>query len=170
MTATIKTQAESAFEQFNQSFDDARGWFHAWLNENGAVWRSSSDGQKRPKLHFPSQHPYPRLNGYRYFAVDGMGREVSGDQPYECTIHPYTGKFERLCVQTLDSICTLPNSNWDRTIIRQAGPNLLLLALYPRQGINKAKRGKVASWDRQDWLSVLIRWIPASLAITILVS
>ncbi|KAF8851592.1 hypothetical protein BDZ45DRAFT_707817 [Acephala macrosclerotiorum] len=103
-----------------------------------------------------------------YNAIDGMGRQISGDQPYACTINPSSGKFERLCVQTRDSFCTLDNSTWDRTVIRNTAPRLFRLANFPLQAILPGRRHRIEEWTRADWISVVIRWIPASLGIVII--
>lgn len=154
---------------FIDRFDDVRGWYSAWRDPvNVATWRSRDDAQRRPRLYYPAGHKYPSLS-YEFFAVDGMGRALISSQPFECTIHPYTGKFERLCVQTRDSICRMRNSTWDRTPIRCSGPRLLLVALFPRQAIHKSKRWDVDKWDLRDWISVAARWIPASFGVLLLV-
>ncbi|OAQ59325.2 3-hydroxyisobutyrate dehydrogenase protein [Pochonia chlamydosporia 170] len=155
-------------ELFIANFDDAKGWFNAWSGSNGQwQWRPWGEEPSRPKLYYASALQYKA--GFDYFAVDGMGRITTGNRPFECTIHPYTGKFEKLCVQTRDSFCNLANSTWDRTVLRQSGPGLLRLALFTRQGIHKSKRADPDKWDAGDWLSVMIRWIPASVGMSLLI-
>jgi len=144
------------------SFDDVRGWHHAY-GDGKYTWRWSS----RPRLYYPASLQYKP--GNEYFAVDGMGRRRKGEQRFECTINPTSGKFERLCVQTRDSFCELQNSTWDRTIMRNSAPRMLRLAEFTLRGIDWSKRHEPDKWDASDWWSVVWRWFPASLGISILV-
>jgi len=129
---------------------------------------SWGDESRPVRLYYPASLQYNSQDDYN--AIDGMGRQIHGVQPYACTINPSSGKFERLCVQTRDSFCTLPNSTWDRTIIRNTAPRLFRLANFPLQVIPSGKRHQIHEWNRENWVSVAIRWIPASLGIAILVS
>jgi len=149
------------------NFNDIRGWYHAWAKTEHS-WRDWDDESKPVRLYCPASLQYNAQ--YDYIAIDGMGRQIPGDQPYACTINPSSGKFERLCVQTRDSFCTLDNSTWDRTVVRNTAPRLFRLANFPLQIIPSGKRYLVKEWTRENWISVAIRWIPASLGIVILVS
>jgi hypothetical protein len=144
------------------NFDDARGWNNAYI-AGKYTWRWGL----RPRLYYPASLQYKP--GQEYFAVDGMGRRRKGTQPFECTINPVSGKFERLCVQTRDSFCQLQNSTWDRTIMRNSAPGMLRLSQFPFRGILLSKRHDPNKWDNNDRLSVALRWLPATLGITILV-
>jgi hypothetical protein len=143
-----------------------RGWFHAWNNTKPS-WRAWRD-ETRPRLYYPASLQY-HARDY-YVAVDGMGRQKSGTMPYACTVNPASGKFERLTVQTRDSFCTLDNSTWDRTIIRNTAPRLFRLANFPLSAIPLNRRHKIHLWTGTDWVSVMVRWVPASLAVNISVS
>lgn len=144
-------------------YNDIRGWWHAYFYGTYA-WRNSH----RPRLYYPAGYTY--VTGQPYIAVDGMGRIKKGDTAYDCTINPSTGKFEPLCVQTTDSLCAVPNSTWDRTIIRNGAPRLFRLASFAFRGIPVARRHDLKMWTKYDWASVTSRWVPSSLGIFILVS
>jgi hypothetical protein len=146
--------------------NDVRGWYHAWRNTEHS-WRAWRD-ETRPRLYYPASLRYNERDNY--VAVDGMGRLVSGNTPYACTVNPLSGKFERLTVQTRDSFCTLNNSTWDRTIIRNTTPRLFRLANFPLSAIPLRRRGRIQLWTGRDCVSVVVRWVPASLGISILVS
>jgi hypothetical protein len=152
----------------NQVDEDehARGWYHAWRHTQYS-WRGWGF-DSRPRLYHPAGLRY--RPGEQYFAVDGLGRKETGNTPYACTINPSSGKFERLCVQTRDSFCTLGNSTWDRTVIRSAAAPLFRLGTYPLKGIPPQKRHDMNSWTFEDWVSVSLRWTAASFGIIIVVS
>ncbi|PVH70359.1 hypothetical protein DL98DRAFT_504723 [Cadophora sp. DSE1049] len=97
-----------------------------------------------------------------------MGRPITVKTPYSCTINPSSGKFEPLTVQTRDSFCRLNNSTWDRTIMRSAAPKLFRVANFALRGIHHEKRSRIELWTGTDWMSVVLRWIPAFLGIVIL--
>jgi hypothetical protein len=158
---------EEPVPDYIANFNDIHGWYHAWTRTEHS-WRGWGDESRPVRLYYPASLQYNAQDGYN--AIDGMGRQIPGDQPYACTINPSSGKFERLCVQTRDSFCTLENSTWDRTIIRNIAPRLFRLANFPLQAVPPAKRHQIKEWTREDWISVVIRWIPASLGIVILVS
>ncbi|KAH9904158.1 hypothetical protein F4778DRAFT_780839 [Xylariomycetidae sp. FL2044] len=125
-----------------EDFNDARGWWRAVIRDAG---RYKWGFRHRPVLYYPAELEY--TPGPQYFAVDGLGRTTSdGNQMYECTISPETGKFERLCVQTRDSLCRLDNSTWDRTIIRNTSPVELRVSAFPMHGFSShgRKRGGMA--------------------------
>ncbi|KIW99999.1 uncharacterized protein Z518_10927 [Rhinocladiella mackenziei CBS 650.93] len=143
---------------------DCRGWVHAWADPE-CSWRGWS-GESRPRVYYDAKLRYK--DGDEYFAVDGLGRRITGRVPYECTINSASGKFQRLCVQTRDSYCKLPNSPWDRTCIRNAAPKLFRVARFALAGIPPERRNNIGSWTGQDWLSVAWRWVPASLGVTII--
>lgn len=167
MTTRLEDEGEPLHPDV-EGFNDVRGWYHAFAGSNGPYeWRSWNEEPSRPRLYYAAGLQYrPREE---YLAVDGMGRTQNGDQPFECTINAYTGKFERLCVQTRDSLCSLQNSTWDRTIMRRSAPRILRLALSTRYGIPKSKRWDVNKWDAGDWGSFAWRCIPAGLGAIILV-
>ena len=157
-------EGDDALPSYISTFNDIHGWYHASNGGNGVFeWRFSP----RPRLYYPANFKY--RDGEEYLAVDGMGRTTTSKRMYDCTINPTSGKFERLCVQTRDSICSLSNSSWDRTIIRNSAPRMLRLANFPFQGIHWAKRDDWNSWDAEDWWSVVWRWTPASLGLSIMV-
>ena len=143
----------------------ARGWFHAWTRTEHS-WRAWRE--IRPRLYYPASLQYRAQDGY--VAVDGMGRRITGNTPYACMINPSSGNFERLTVQTRDSFCTLKNSTWDRTIIRNTAPRLLRLASFPLSAIPLSRRDQIELWTRKERVSVVTRWVVASFGITILVS
>jgi hypothetical protein len=143
-----------------------RGWFHAWTSTEHS-WRDWGN-ETRPRLYYPASLQY-NARDY-YVAVDGMGRRIPGNTPYACTVNPSSGKFERLTVQTRDSFCTLNNSTWDRTIIRNAAPRLFHLVNFPLSAIPLRRSHRIQLWTGRDWVSVVARWIHASLGVYILVS
>ncbi|RFU33032.1 hypothetical protein B7463_g3304, partial [Scytalidium lignicola] len=145
------------------NFNDAHGWYRAAVNRD----RLPSWRWKRPRLYYPAKLQYNPVD--KYAAVDGMGRTKDGTEMFECTLNPASGKFELLCVQTRDSFCTLENSTWDRTIIRNSAPRLLRLATFPFHGIHWSKRSKPKEWDGKDWQSFAWRWVLGSLGITFFV-
>jgi hypothetical protein len=163
-----------AFENVNDDplpnsipeINDIKGWYHAWSNTEYS-WRGFFPDTK-PRLYYPASMLYNARGDF--VAVDGMGRLISQNMPYSCTINPSSGKFEPLTVQTRDSFCRLNNSTWDRTIMRNAAPNLFRLANFALEGVPLERRLQVSLWTGTDWMSVVIRWIPASLGICILVS
>jgi hypothetical protein len=144
----------------------ARGWFHAWISTKPS-WRAWRD-ETRPILYYPASLQYHARDDY--VAVDGMGRQIAGNTPYACTVNPSSGKFERLTVQTRDSFCTLDNSTWDRTVIRNTAPRLFRLANFPLSAIPLSRRHQIQLWTRRDWVSVVTRWVLASFGVTIAVS
>ncbi|KAF4637689.1 hypothetical protein G7Y89_g402 [Cudoniella acicularis] len=171
---------EESVPDYIANFHDIRGWYYA-RTKTQFSWRSWGDESRPVRLYYPASLQYNThdnngaindmngaLDGVGYYAIGGMGRQIRGDQPYACTINPSSGKFERLCVQTRDSFCTLDNSTWDRTVIRNTAPRLFRLANFPLQGIPLGKRYQIEEWTRKDWISVVVRWIPASLGIAIL--
>jgi hypothetical protein len=155
---------EEALPDYIANFNDTHGWFHAFFRAEYS-WRGS---RPRPRLFFPAKQEYNPVD--EYLAVDGLGRKWKGNIPFSCTINPKSGKFERLCVQTRDSICTLNNSTWERTIIRNSGPRIFRIANFPTRIIPPGRRHRIALWNQRDWELVLTRWIPSVLGIFILVS
>jgi hypothetical protein len=159
--------------EYITEFNDIGGWLHAWYSTEHS-WRGWFGGI-RPRLYYPAGLKYKGRDDF--VAVDGMGRPWSKNTPYSsdihaysCTINPSSGKFERLTVQTRDSFCGLDNSTWDRTIIRNTAPKLFRLANFALGGIPVERRHQVELWTGADKRSVLIRWIPASLGIFVVVS
>jgi len=148
------------------SSNDVRGWYHAWRSTEHS--RRAWCDETRPRLYYPASLQYNARDDY--VAVDGMRRIVSGNTPYACTVNPVTGKFERLTVQTRDSFCTLNNSTWDRTIIRNTAPRLFRLANLPFSAIPLERRDRMQLWTSRDYVSVVVRWVPASFGISVLVS
>lgn len=148
------------------NFNDVRGWYYAWTSTEHS-WRAWRD-ETRPRLYYPASLQYNARDDY--VAVDGMGRRISGNTPYACTVNLLSGKFERLTVQARDSFCTLNNSTWDRTIIRNAGPRLFRLANFPLGGIPLGRRDRIQLWTGGDYVSVVARWVPASIGISYYVS
>lgn len=146
-------------------FDDMRGWFHAWRYSEYS-WRACGDDTRSTRLYYPASLQY---NGGDYFvAVDGLGRRKGGYTRFACTINPSSGKLERLCVQTRDSLCRLNNSTWDRTVIRNTAPTLFRLANFPLGAIPHGRRDQPGLWTSKEWTFVLIRWAAASLGIAIM--
>lgn len=159
----MEDEDEEPLPFYVAEFDDVQGWLSAYYDHsNPPAWRWS-----RPRLHYPASLEYKP--GQEYFAVDGMGRRKKGSQRFECTINPFTGKLERLCVQAAGSLCALKNSTWDRTIVRSSPPRMLRLALFPTSAIHWTRRWKPEEWTAGDWLSVIWRYIPAGLGISIMV-
>lgn len=152
--------------EYITEFNDIRGWLHAWTNTEHS-WRGLF-GDIRPRLYYPASLQYKTRDDF--VAVDGMGRLISQNTPYSCTINPSSGKFERLTVQTRDSFCRLDNSTWDRTIIRTAAPKLFRVANFALGGIPHERKHQLELWTGTDWMSVVIRWVPASFGILVLVS
>jgi hypothetical protein len=149
------------------NFDDLRGWYHAFASTD-YTWRGLSNA-KGPRLYYRAALKYVRRSEYAYVAVDGMGRKVRDNEPYPCTIDPASGKFLRLCVQTRDSFCSLPNSTWDRTVIRNVAPRLFRLATLPLKAVPIERRHDTTLWTTADWASVAGLWLLSSLGISILV-
>jgi hypothetical protein len=54
--------------------------------------------------------------------------------------------------------------------MRSAAPKLFRVANFAFGGIHHEKRSKIELWTGTDWMSVVVRWIPAFLGIVILVS
>ena len=119
---------EEPVPDYIANFNDIRGWYYAWTRTKHS-WRDWGDESRPVRLYYPASLQYNTQDDYN--AIDGMGRQNPGDQPYACTINPSSGKFERLCVQTRDSFCALDNSTWDRTVIRNTAPRLFRLANFP---------------------------------------
>jgi hypothetical protein len=149
------------------NFDDVRGWYHAWANSE-YIWRGLSNAEG-PRLYYRAAWKYLRRPEYTYIAVDGMGRMVRDNEPYPCTIDPASGKFKRLCVQTRDSFCQLPNSTWDRTIIRNVAPRLFRLATLSVRVVPLERRHDTTLWTKKDWAAAAGVWFLSSLGISILV-
>jgi hypothetical protein len=116
---------EEPVPDYIANFNDIHGWYYAWTRTEYS-WRGWSDDSRPVRLYYPASLQYNVQDDYN--AIDGMGRQIPGNQPFACTINPSSGKFERLCVQTRDSFCTLDNSTWDRTVIRNTAPRLFRLA------------------------------------------
>ena len=145
------------------NFNDLHGWFDAFFKHERS-WRGFSS---RPRVFFCAKQAYNP--GEEYLAIDGLGRKWRSTIPFSCAINPNSGKFERLCVQTRDSICNLSNSTWERTVVRNAGPRILRIALFPTRALPVGKRSDLHSWEWVDWAIVITRWIPSVLGIFILV-
>jgi hypothetical protein len=145
---TPSNSNEEPVPDYIANFNDIHGWYHAWARTEHS-WRGWGDESRPVRLYYPASLQYNAQDNYN--AIDGLGRQIPGDQPYACTINPSSGKFERLCVQTRDSFCTLENSTWDRTIIRNTAPRLFRLANFPLQAIPPAKRNQIKAGFLHRW-------------------
>ncbi|TKA61519.1 hypothetical protein B0A49_08340, partial [Cryomyces minteri] len=113
---------------------------------------------------------FPMRDGRRYDSSqthrhqDSMARIWNGvvDDRY---LSPYDGHVSKLVVQTTDEIYDNPgNSTYRRTYIRNISPSKLRLAHWPTSHIDYVS-GKSQSGDIA-W--VIAKWIPAALALTIM--
>lgn len=156
------------------SYGGSRGWFSAFV-EYFSAWYMSREFQenfstwnwswtREPHLYCPAGQKYQQLDE-EFTATDGMGRTFQSREPYECTLNPSTGEFERLCVQAVDTVCRQSNSTWDRTVIRNAAPKSVRLALLPFWRIPHHRRNDPESYTSDDWLQVAVWWIVSVVAL-----
>lgn len=143
----------------SQPYADSRGWWSTFLGGSYS-WRWYDE----PHLYQQARLQYKPLN-HQFTASDGMGRVTRSDRPFECMVNPNTGEFERLCVQSVDSVRGLENSTWDRTIIRNVAPKSVRFALLPFRLIPQDRRNHPSQYTPGDWLSVALLWIPSVLAL-----
>jgi hypothetical protein len=167
--ATIEVEPKHEFYSVGIFEEDIKGWYHAWRN-TACSW-GDRDGGNRTWLQYRAVLCYkPDLPDQVCFAVDGLGRHKRPKAPFECTINPVSGKFERLCVQTKDSFCELGESTWDRTFIRNAAPYLCRIATLAFRGVPVKRRDSPESWNGADRVSILVRWVTSAFGISIIVS
>ncbi|KAK4118234.1 hypothetical protein N657DRAFT_583995 [Parathielavia appendiculata] len=139
-------------------YEDVSSWWTFFFT-GGYSWRWFSN----PHLYFRPNLEY--VPGPAPFTViDGLGREKSFDKPFDCFIHPFTGKIETLYVQAPKSIClssvNRPNATWKRTPIRNVTPISLRIANLPFRFIPAERRGDRRKYRPEDWLIVIGLWIP----------
>jgi hypothetical protein len=95
---------------------------------------------------------------------DALGRQWTGT-PDDRYLSPYDGRPKQLVVQTTDSLYDMrSNTTYRRTFIRNISPFMIRLADWA-----------IGDKDFEDithdaWPMVILRWIPASCALIVMVS
>lgn len=151
--------ANLSFPIIQGTFQDVWGYwttfFHG-IRGREYSWR----WYQKPFLYYPAHVAYtPTLN--EFVATDSLGRVTRSRWPFECTINPNTGKYERLCVQTTNPLCVLENSTWDRTVIRNVTPKFLRFAVLPLSMIPRERRTNFSNYTRREKFGVVVLWIVA---------
>ena len=152
------------------AFGEAGGWREAVLS----AFRSAGPWKlirrlDRPHLYRPSAYVYETREPFT--SVDGMERIKYGEtQPYECTINPDDGKFERLLVQAPKDICNAANGTWNRTVVRNVSPLYLRVANLPFKAVHRSRRTHGAEYDELDWIKIVCLWPLATVGILLYVS
>jgi len=135
------------------SFYNIRGYWPTFFL-GGYSWRCFG----HPKLYFRPGLDYTVTD--EFVATDGMGRALRSRRPFECTINPVDGKFQKLYVQATDKICGLPNGTWKRTIVRNAAPGFFRFASLPYKFVPRNRVNHVSRYTWVDWVTVVLLWIP----------
>lgn len=82
-------------------------------------------------------------------------------------LSPFDGHLAKLVVQTAQDVYDAePNSTWRRTFIRDMSPFMMQVANYVLETVPRDDRPMTTN----EIAALLIRWVPASVAILILVS
>jgi hypothetical protein len=83
-------------------------------------------------------------------------------------ICPDTGKLKPLVVSSISSVLDLSiNATYSRTEIGNVVPWSYRLALWPLSHVEYRERKEITG---SEWTWIVLKWIPASLALTIMVS
>lgn len=168
MAQATLTQPAAGDTAHPNPYLDVPSWW-AYFFEGGFSWRWFSS----PQLYYrPNLEYVPSPN--RFTVIDGLGREKSYDQPFECCIDPSTGKIEKLYVQAPLSLCrlsaTAPNATWKRTPIRNVSSFVLRIANLPYRFIPGERRADVSKFTGDDWVLLVIMWIPTVVIFLFVVS
>jgi len=140
------------------AFGEAGGWLEALRSaiRSAGPWKLIHRSDS-PHLYYPSAFLYETREPFT--SVDGMERiKYENSQPYECTISPDDGKFERLLVQAPKDICAAGNGTWNRTVIRNVSPLYLRVANLPFRWVHRSRRSDSAAYDERDWIKIVCAW------------
>jgi len=153
---TGRPGADGASGYVNPYGDLPSWWAFFWAG--GWSWRWFG----RPKLYFRAGLEYAEQAPFS--VVDGLGRNKTFTQPFECHVDPVTGKLETLYVQAPASICSLgrtqPNGTWKRTPVRTVAPMALRIANLPFMFVPRDRRQYRDRYTSEDWATVVAMWIP----------
>jgi len=140
-------------------YEDIPSWW-SYIFAGDYSWRWFTS----PHLYFRPGLEYEKTDD-EFTVIDGLGREKTYHQPFECYIDPLTGKISKLYVQAPASLCRMPadkaNNTWKRTPIRNATPILQRIANLPFRLIPPERRGE--PWSKltgEDRLKVVMMWLP----------
>lgn len=154
--------------RYADAFAEAGGWFTAFGALFSGSW-SLMYKWERPHMYIRPSHNYARRDK-PFPMVDGMGRKKnSNHKPFECTVNPDSGAFEHLLVQATKDICSVANSSWRRTIIRNISPMFLRAANIPYKLIDRSRRNDTSQYTAWDWWSIVLLWPVAMVAILLYV-
>lgn len=139
--------AQSQPDHPNPHLDSPSWW--SYFFAGGYSWRWF----RSPHLYFhPNLEYTPGPNPFTVY--DGMGRERTYNQPFECYLDPLTGKVKKLYVQAPESLCRLsanaPNATWRRTPIRNATSILLRIANLPFRHVDPERRDDIFQFQLKD--------------------
>jgi len=163
-------------EQGHHTRRDAFGEAGGWRDALGSALSSVGSWKlirrlDSPHLYYPSAYVYETREPFT--SVDGMERiKRENTKPYECTINPDDGRFERLLVQAPKDICSTANGTWNRTVIRNVSPLYLRMANLPFKGIHRSRRSNMntAEYDQSEWIIIVCLWPVAAVGILFYVS
>ena len=116
----------------------------------------------------------PELKHLDVFRREHEGRE---DDRY---LDPVDGRVQKLVVQSTKATYNQRNNTtWRRTYMRNVSPYIIRLAYWPVSSVpssqessavtDKRKVMALASWKKEQWMHVGLRWLPTCIGLLIMV-